>query len=95
MNKKIYQLFSILVSLSLALSALPSSISAVHALPSSENNSGAVLCPPDAYLQAPPDCAPLGPSEYLTDMASRGMELPLRPLQISHPDPALANLPYH
>jgi len=95
MNKKIYQLFSILVSLSLALSALPSSISAVHALPSSENNSGAVLCPPDAYLQAPPDWAPLGPSEYLTDMASRGMELPLRPLQISHPDPALANLPYH
>ena len=94
MNKKIYRITSLLVVLSLAISVLPSQ-STAYAASSPENNSGAVLCPPDAYLHAAPDCAPLGPSEYLTDMASQGMELPLRPLQISHPDPALADLPYH
>ena len=60
-----------------------------------ENNSGGILCPQAAYLDTPEDCTPLGPSQYLTEMAHLGMELPLQPLKIVHPDFALNDLPYH
>jgi L,D-transpeptidase catalytic domain len=95
MRIKIKQKISFLIVLALALSVLPTPNLIAFASPSPENNSGAVLCPPAAYLQTPDDCAPLGPSQYLTDMAQQGMELPLHPLQISHPDPSLGDLPYH
>jgi len=85
----------ILIILTLAFSVIPTPNSVALASPIPENNSGAVLCPPAVYLQTPDDCAPLGPSEYLTDLAHQGIELPLRPLQISHPDPALNDLPYN
>jgi hypothetical protein len=85
----------LLTILSLTLSLYPAQYSIAQAAQLPENNSGAVLCTPDAYLQSPDDCVPLGPSQYLTDMARLGMEMPLRPLNISHPDPALGDLPYH
>jgi hypothetical protein len=94
-SKQLKQIPSILTIFVLTLSAIPTHRSVVYASPTPENNSGAVLCPPAAYLQTPEDCAPLGPSQYLTDMASQGLELPLRPLQISHPDPSLNDLPYN
>ena len=86
---------TILIVLSLVLSSLPMQYSNAQAAPTPENNSGAVLCSPAIYLQAPDDCVPLGPSEYLTDMARQGIELPLRPLNVSHPDTALGELPYN
>lgn len=59
-----------------------------------EDNAGAVVCPPDVYLQPPSDCLALGPSEYLTGMARLGITFPLRPLPALSPDFALNSLPY-
>lgn len=59
-----------------------------------EDNAGAVVCVPDVYIQAPADCLPLGPSEYLTSMARLGMTFPLQPLLATSLDPSLKVLPY-
>jgi hypothetical protein len=59
-----------------------------------EQNSGAIVCAPGVYLTPPEDCLPLGPSEYLTEMARLGMTIPLKPLAVSTPDASLNNLPY-
>jgi hypothetical protein len=48
-----------------------------------------VLCLPGVYSSAPGDCAPLGPSSYLTGLADVGIILPLTPLPASPTDPAL------
>jgi hypothetical protein len=94
MSKIFIQRFtSLLVLASLAFSSLPQSAGQASS-PPAESNSGAVLCEPGVYLETPQDCAPLGPSQYLTDNARLGLVLPPRPLQISHPDPALGRLPY-
>jgi lipoprotein-anchoring transpeptidase ErfK/SrfK len=62
--------------------------------PGEELVSGAVVCAPDAYLTAPDDCLPLGPSAYITEMAKLGLTYPPRALPASKPDPALTQLPY-
>ena len=90
--KRILYLLTILATI-LPLNPYPQSVAWASQPP--EENSGAVLCSPGVYLQTPDDCVPLGPSQYLTDNARLGMELPLRPLQISHPDPSLSDLPYN
>jgi hypothetical protein len=90
--KQIPRILTLLVMI-FSLNPFPQSIAQAAETP--EINSGAVLCTPGVYLQTPDDCVPLGPSQYLTENARLGMELPLRPLQISHPDPALSDLPYH
>ncbi len=59
-----------------------------------ENDSGAVLCTPDVYLQPLDDCVPLGPSETLTEMARFGIPFPQQPLSAFSPDPGLNDLPY-
>jgi hypothetical protein len=85
----------IFIILSLMFSSLSSSFSVANAAAEiPENNTGAVLCSPAVYLQTPDDCVPLGPSQYMTDMARLGMQVPLQQLDISHPDPALGELPY-
>ncbi len=85
----------IITALTIFFSFIPPMASVARASDISENNTGAVLCPPAAYLQLPDDCSPLGPSQYMTDMAHLGIDLPQRPLQISRPDPTLSDLPYH
>src|SRR4030065_56600 len=60
----------------------------------SPDNSPATLCLPGIYMTTPQDCLPLGPSSYLTQMASFGMEFPLRSTP-SHPiDRSLGEVPY-
>jgi hypothetical protein len=59
-----------------------------------EIESGAVVCPPDVYLDSPGDCLPTGPSEYLKAVAELGLTIPQRPLPASKPDPNLTQLPY-
>ncbi|OGO28892.1 MAG: hypothetical protein A2136_09540 [Chloroflexi bacterium RBG_16_54_11] len=57
-------------------------------------SSQATLCPPGIYPVDPQECLPLGPSEYLTQMASVGMNLPLLPVP-SHPiDGSLGEVPF-
>jgi lipoprotein-anchoring transpeptidase ErfK/SrfK len=89
------QLFSLIAILTLLHPGFMSPTSFSDGIIAPENNSGAVLCPPAAYLQTPAECAPLGPSQYLTSIARQGMSFPLRPLPISHPEFALNELPYH
>jgi len=59
-----------------------------------EIESGAVVCPPDVYYDAPGDCLPIGPSEYLTELAKLGLTIPQRLLPASRPDFTLTQLPY-
>jgi hypothetical protein len=51
--------------------------------------SGGVLCPPGVYITPPEDCLPLGPSQYLGQMASQGITFPIKPLPAAAPDPNL------
>ena len=56
--------------------------------------SSRLLCLPDVYMTDPQDCMPLGPSSYMTQLASAGIYLPLANLS-SHPiDSQWAELPY-
>lgn len=50
------------------------------------------LCKPGVYLLTPVDCLLQGPAKVLTDLAKKGLSLPLKPLAASKPDPALVAL---
>ncbi len=53
-----------------------------------------LVCVPGIYMTDPQDCLPLGPSVYMTKMASEGFSLPLISLP-SHPiDSQLGELPF-
>lgn len=54
---------------------------------------GTALCLPDAYLNDPGDCLPLGPSQTLTDLAKKGLTFPPRPLPAATPPRELTNSP--
>jgi lipoprotein-anchoring transpeptidase ErfK/SrfK len=58
-----------------------------------EPYTGSALCLPDAYLSAPGDCLPLGPSVTLTGLAQQGSPYPPRPLPASRPPRELTNSP--
>jgi len=85
---------TVLITLSFLTASLPLTQSEGQTPPGEETASGAVVCAPGAYLQTPEDCLPLGPSQYLTDLAKIGLTIPPRPLPAQKPDAALAQLPY-
>lgn len=89
--KALINLFTAVIVIFTALPEMPAS---AQENGPSEDNAGAVVCAPDIYIQAPDDCLPLGPSEYLTEMARLGMTFPLEPLPYNKPDPSLRILPY-
>ncbi|NLG71774.1 MAG: L,D-transpeptidase [Chloroflexi bacterium] len=68
----------------LLLAAFSSSPAAAAEGTSSSKSS--VLCMPGIYTSNPGDCAPLGPSSYLTEMAEKGITFPLTPLPAKKPD---------
>jgi hypothetical protein len=93
---KSYKKIHILISTLLALASL-----SFHQAPgwaaTPEQSEGApsspvVLCLPGVYSSAPGDCAPLGPSGYLSEMAALGITLPLTPLPAASTDPALSQV---
>jgi len=55
-------------------------------------DSSVVLCMPGVYTNPPGDCAPLGPSGYLSEMAALGITFPLRPISATPISPELTNL---
>ena len=57
-----------------------------------EDYAGDIICLPDAYLGVTSDCLPLGPSIFLTQMASKGIPYPLLPLPAKKPDASLNEL---
>lgn len=81
--------FSILLLLTSLQQATAQSVS------QEESASGAIVCEPGLYTdQTPTDCLPLGPSQYLAQLAEIGLTLPLRPLPAHKPDLNLTELPY-
>lgn len=83
----------IFISLFNCLLIVPSPVSAQSDSGSSEEPySGDLLCLPDAYLENPGDCLPLGPSVFLTKLAENGVTFPLLPLPAIRPDPQLIEL---
>lgn len=60
----------------------------------SDFDSGAVVCAPAVFHEAPGDCLPLGPSEFVTEMAKLGLTFPERSLSARKTDPTLTQLPY-
>ena len=50
-----------------------------------EPYAGDLLCLPGAYLVAPEECLPLGPSTILTELAKKGVSYPLLPLPAVNP----------
>jgi L,D-transpeptidase catalytic domain len=54
----------------------------------------AIVCLPGIYLVDPQDCMPLGPSAYLTFLASNGITLPLVTIPYRPVDPSLGVLPF-
>jgi len=53
------------------------------------------LCPPGIYTGWEVDCAPLGPIQYMTDIAKEiGIFFPPAPLPIFNPDPSLSEIDY-
>jgi lipoprotein-anchoring transpeptidase ErfK/SrfK len=53
-----------------------------------------VLCLPGAYLDAPDNCTPAGPSAYLTQQAEKGLIFPIAPLAYQKPDFNLTYVDY-
>ena len=71
----------------------PTPVSAASQTSPAQNRSTS-LCPPGIYLAKPTDCLPLGPSDYLTRMASIGITFPLQPLPATRVDLAQGVVPY-
>ena len=85
----------VIISLSLLVTTIPYQIASARQTPQQEEpDSGAVVCEPSPYPQTQYDCIPLGPSQFLSDMAKLGMTFPQRPLPAYKPDPNLTQLPY-
>ncbi|NMB61228.1 MAG: L,D-transpeptidase [Chloroflexi bacterium] len=55
-------------------------------------NNDMALCLPGIYLETPDDCLPLGSSQILTDLARKGLTVPLKPLPASKPSADYVNL---
>ena len=60
-----------------------------------EPYTGTALCLPDAYLNTPGECLPLGPSVTLTQLAQQGISYPPRPLPASRPPRELTQSPVY
>jgi hypothetical protein len=87
-----------LLVLPLLVSLFPVQANAVKAqqaiVASAEPASGSVVCPPGVYAAPPDDCLPLGPSEYLNQLAQTGITLPIPPIPDYPYSYDLNNLPY-
>jgi lipoprotein-anchoring transpeptidase ErfK/SrfK len=89
------RIFFLLIILSLTVVTSPfHKATAQQISQGEESESGAVVCEPSAYREASNGCVPLGPSQYLMEMAKLGLTFPQRPLPASKPDPNLSQLPY-
>jgi hypothetical protein len=75
-------LLGILLLVGLWFAANPGS----HPAQAATSESGrTAICLPGIYLQDPGDCAPLGPSAYLTQMAQEGVTFPITALPAQKP----------
>ena len=83
------KIFLLIALIFLATSSVP--VTAQTSAPPAQLD---VLCLPGVYLTDPQDCLPLGPSAYLTRMASLGLTFPILPVPARAPDSELSIIPY-
>lgn len=86
--------FLVLVLLAGALLGIPQTTHA-QSSETAEPYTGTALCLPDAYLNTPGECLPLGPSVTLTQLAQQGISYPPRPLPASRPPRELTQSPVY
>jgi lipoprotein-anchoring transpeptidase ErfK/SrfK len=82
------------ISLLIVLQAISADIRPAQAQSSVPDRHPAILCLPGIYMTDPQNCLPIGPSSYLTQMASVGMELPLLSIPYHPIDGSLWDLPF-
>ena len=58
------------------------------------NRHDEALCLPGNYAIETPDCSPLGPSAYLSEMAAQGIPVPAPPIPAAHPSFSLTYVDY-
>jgi lipoprotein-anchoring transpeptidase ErfK/SrfK len=92
--KRILPVLTILVILSSYLTPLQIAAASAPAQAAKQTFDGDVVCLPNAYLQQPADCTPVGPSVTLTGLAKIGITVPPQPLPIKTTPFQLASIPY-
>src|SRR5512137_1873857 len=90
MNRLIFSFFILIQGFSWISQPLPKPVKVTI-----QPTSAVSLCPPGVYRVDPQDCLPLGPSGFLTQLASEGISLPLISLPAHPVDPVLGELPYN
>ncbi|MFH2102062.1 MAG: L,D-transpeptidase [Chloroflexota bacterium] len=92
----IFLQITLALPLLLSMLSIPNRAAAQDPTPSelAEPDSGAVVCPPGVYPDIPDDCFPLGPSQFLTEMAEIGITYPITPLPAYRPGRDLSYIPY-
>lgn len=85
---------SILTIILIILATLGPIREPVYASQDSQVNSpgSRAICLPGVYLDDPGDCLPVGPSAYLTQLATHGLILPIKPLAATPIDTSLGNV---
>jgi hypothetical protein len=83
-----------LIIFGLLFSIFPAGTAIAQNTPSTESESGEVLCAPEVYFSDPGECLPLGPSQTLTEMARQGFPYPAQPLAAINRDNSLGIVPY-
>jgi hypothetical protein len=87
----IFTIFIVLESLSINRTIAAAQTGTILAI---EPDSGSVVCPPGIYELSTDGCLPLGPSEYLTQIAATGIPYPLPPFPGYKPPAELNDIPY-
>jgi len=87
-------MLSLIISILIIVQGFSPAISNADMQSSAKDTRGATLCLPGIYMTDPQDCMPLGPSTYLTQMASVGIEFPIQPIPYHPIDGSLGELPF-
>ena len=85
-------LTALLLSAETAVFAQSEQNAEILSLSTEEYNSELPLCLPGVYLLTPTDCLPMGTSVLLTELAQKGITIPLKPLPAFKPDRSLVEL---
>ena len=64
-------------------------LGAILFIPQAALAGGEAPCLPGIYAENSSDCMPVGPAQYLEEMAALGITFPLQPLPAGQPDPEL------
>ncbi|OGO65591.1 MAG: hypothetical protein A2030_02290 [Chloroflexi bacterium RBG_19FT_COMBO_50_10] len=84
----------LVISFFMIIQGFSPGIQPVTTLINAADTRNATLCLPGIYMTDPQDCLPLGPSSYITQMASVGINFPLISIPYHPIDGSFAELPF-